>query len=74
MRRIITTLMSVLMLLPFVAEGSSTTRIDSLVNELDTVINNRSHYFEVKENRISTLKSSLAEAGDDKKRDRKSVV
>ncbi len=49
--------MSVLMLLPFVAEGSSTTRIDSLVNELDTVINNRSHYFEVKENRISTLKS-----------------
>jgi len=60
--------MSVLMLLPFVAEGSSTTRIDSLVNELDTVINNRSHYFEVKENRISTLKSSLAEAGDDKKR------
>ena len=65
MRWIATTIVSIFLLLSFEAEGRRATRIDSLINELDTVITNRSRYFEIKETRISTLKSSLASARDD---------
>ncbi len=68
MRWIVTAIVSVFLLLSFKAEGRGATRIDSLISELDTVITNRSHYFEIKEARISTLKSSLAEAKDDRDR------
>ncbi len=68
MRWIATTIMSIFLLLSFEAEGRRATRIDSLINELDTVITNRSRYFEIKETRISTLKSSLASARDDRDR------
>ncbi|MDE6360060.1 MAG: hypothetical protein K2L39_02380 [Muribaculaceae bacterium] len=68
MRWIVTAIVSVFLLLSFKAEGRGATRIDSLISELDTVITNRSHYFEIKEARISTLKSSLASAKDDRDR------
>lgn len=68
MRWIATTIVSIFLLLSFEAEGRRATRIDSLINELDTVITNRSRYFEIKETRISTLKSSLASARDDRDR------
>ncbi len=62
-------IVSLILCLVFVAgvkmQGRGATRIDSLMAQLDTVVANRSHYFEIKENRLSGLKRDYFSARND---------